>query len=239
MNAPGALIDGRFMVVSTLGEGGIGTVYQVLDRRYGRLVLEAVDGVPILVLPQVFNPVLLRSGALFARTIDRLLLAERASLSVLDLGTGSGIGAVFAARRGASVVAVDINPEAVRCARINALLNEVDARIDVRLGDLFEPVKGQKFDLVLFNPPYYRGVPRDKLDHAWRGQGVFERFAAGLRSVLNPRGHALLILSTDGDCAELLSELCQGGFNVEPVERTDLVNEVVTIYRVRLQDPSI
>jgi release factor glutamine methyltransferase len=207
--------------------------YRLLSRRYGRLVLEIVDGVPLVILPRVFNPVLLRSGALMARALSRLPLGDASRLSVLDLGTGSGIGAVFAARRGASVVAVDVNPEAVRCARINALLNQADERIDVRVGDLFEPVHGREFDLVLFNPPFYRGIPRDNLDHAWRAQDVFERFAAGLAGVLAPDGYALLTLSTDGDCAELLAELRATGFRYEIVEQNDLINEVVTVYAVR------
>jgi len=209
--------------------------YRLFGRRYGRLVLETVDGVPLVIMPQVFNPVLLRSGALMARAVGRLPLHGAARPSVLDLGTGSGIGAVFAARRGASVVAVDINPEAVRCARINALLNAADEHIEVRQGDLFEPVLGKTFDLVLFNPPFYRGVPRDGLDYAWRGEDVFERFAAGLGEMLTPDGYALLTLSTDGDCGELLAALIAAGFRSEIVEQTDLINEVVTIYAVRLQ----
>jgi release factor glutamine methyltransferase len=177
--------------------------------------------------------VLLRSGAILARVLNRLPLEDRASLAVLDLGTGSGVGAFFAARRGASVVAVDINPEAVRCARINALLNHLDERIEVRQGDLFVPVHGQRFDLVLFNPPFYRGVPSDKLDHAWRGQDVFERFAGGLGEMLAPAGYALVVLSTDGDCDELLAALAAAGFDREVVERKNLINEVVTIYAVK------
>jgi HemK-related putative methylase len=206
--------------------------YRILSRRYGRLVIESVDGVPLIILPQVFNPVLLRSGALMARAIARLPWAEAANVSVLDLGTGSGIGAVFAARRGASVVAVDLNPEAVRCARINALLNRVDDRIEACLGDLFEPVRGRTFDVVLFNPPFYRGKPKDDLDRAWRGVDVFERFATNLGSMLTADGYALLTLSTDGHCAELLAQLAAAGFRNEIVERTDLINEVVTIYAV-------
>ncbi len=58
------------------------------------------------------------------------------------------------------VVAVDINPAAVRCAQINALLNQLEQRIEVRRGDLFAPVAGERFDLVLFNPPFLRGAPR-------------------------------------------------------------------------------
>ena len=74
---------------------------------------------------------------------------------------------------------------------------------------------------------------RDNLDRAWRGEDVFERFAAGLGRVLAPDGYALLTLSTDGDCDELLAELEAAGFSREIVERTDLINEVVTVYAVR------
>ncbi len=220
-------------VAATLARIWLRLRYRILSRRYGRLVLETIDGVPLVVLPRVFNPVLLRSGALMARAIGRLPLAETRGLTVLDLGTGSGVGAVFAARRGAAVVAVDINPEAVRCAQINALLNGVEERIEAHQGDLFEPVRGRTFDLVLFNPPYYRGVPKDLLDHAWRGENVFERFAAGLNKVLAPGGRVLLTLSTDGQCDELLAELAAAGFRSEIAERTDLINEVITVYAVR------
>lgn len=207
--------------------------HQVLGRRYRRLVMEQIDGVPLVVLPDVFNPVLLRSGAMMARSLERLPLGELANMCVLDLGTGSGVGAVFAACHGARVVATDINPEAVCCARINAMLNRVEHLIEVREGDLFEPVRGERFDLILFNPPYYRGAPRDELDRAWRAEDVFERFARQLRGMLAPGGYALIILSTDGDCAELLAELEGAGFRNDVVEQKDLINEVATLYAVR------
>ena len=79
---------------------------------------------------------------------------------MLDLGTGSGVGAVFAAQWAGQVVAVDVNPAAVRCARINVLLHGVEDRVDVLQGDLFEPVAGERFDVILFNPPYFPGQPR-------------------------------------------------------------------------------
>ena len=205
-----------------------------LKRRYRRLVLEEIDGVPLIVLPEVFNPVLLRTGQFLARVLNSLPLPSDTS-QVLDMGTGSGVGAVFAARRGARVVAVDINPEAVRCARLNAVLNRLEQRIEVRHGDLMEPLDphtGDTFDLVLFNPPYYRGQPRDNLDFAWRGQDVFERFAVGLPRVLTPQGRAVVIFSSDGEWDQARAALETQDFQIQPLEQIHYVNEVITAYQV-------
>ena len=148
------------------------------------------------------------------------------------MGTGSGVGAVFAARLARRVVAVDINPAAVRCARINALMHDLAGRIDVREGDLFAPVAGERFDAILFNPPYFRGTPRDALDHAWRSNDTVERFAAQLRDHLTPRGHALVILSTDGDSPAFLRAFADHGFAIAIVAALDFVNEIITVYQL-------
>lgn len=205
-----------------------------LRRRLGRVTLEEVDGVPLLVLPEVFNPAVFRTGRLLALAVASWAPpGPSEEIRVLDLGTGSGVGAVFAARRGFQAVAVDVNPQAVRCARINALLHGQEERIDVRQGDLFSPVAGERFDLVLFNPPFFRGQPANDLDRAWRGTDVLERFAAGLPAALAEGGTALLCLSTDGDGEALLTALRDGGFGIETAARRDWGNEVVTVHAVR------
>lgn len=198
--------------------------------RHDRLVLERVAGFPVLVLPRVFNPALLRTGELLAAALDRRLVPQGAR--VLDMGTGSGAVAVAAARLGAAVVAVDLNPHAVRCARINALLNGCEARIEVRHGDLFAPVDGDRFDLVTFNPPYLRGVPRDSLDLAWRATDTVERFAAALPRHLAAGGRALVLLSSDGDEDAFLAAFRAAGFAAAVHSRANLLSEVVTLYRL-------
>jgi len=208
----------------------------VLRRRLGRVSLEEIDGVPLVVLHEVFNPAVYRTGTLLARAVASWTPPEASrseTIRVLDLGTGSGVGSVFAARRGFRVVAVDVNPEAVRCARVNALLHHLEERIDVRQGDLFSSVAGERFGLVLFNPPFFRGEPAGDLDRAWRGSDVLERFAAGLPDALTPGGTALLCLSTDGDGDALLAALRDGGFGIETAVRRDFGNEIVTVYNVR------
>ena len=206
-------------------------------RRLGRLVVDELDGVPLVVLPGVFNGVLLRTGAILARAVAALPAPAPGAVA-LDLGTGSGVGAVFAARAGYRVIAVDLSSEAVRCARVNALVNRLEERIEVREGDLFAPVAGLRFDLVLFNPPFFRGAPHGRADLAWRGEDVLERFAAGLGDALAPGGRALVVLSTDGAGGDLLADLQRRGFAIRAAARRDLGNEVVTVWEVSPHPPA-
>ncbi|HXC76070.1 MAG TPA: class I SAM-dependent methyltransferase [Candidatus Acidoferrum sp.] len=101
------------------------------------------------------------------------LTVRRRVQKALDLGTGGGIQALLVANHSKEVVAVDINPHALYFAELNAALNRVD-NIELRLGSWFEPVKGERFDIITANPPYvispdstfiYRdsGMPADSL----------------------------------------------------------------------------
>jgi release factor glutamine methyltransferase len=208
-----------------------------LKRRIRRPVLERIDGVPLVVLPEVLNPVVFRSGAFLARTVAASpLAAPGPGARALDMGTGSGVGAIFAARRGFQVIGVDLNPAAVRCARANVLLNGLDERIEIRQGDLFAPVADEQFDLVLFNPPFFRGEPKGNFDLAWRATDVLERFAAGLPAALAPGGRALVLLSTDGDTAGMtgmLATLAAQGLAVTVAARRHFGSEIMTVYSTR------
>lgn len=70
---------------------------------------------------------------------------------VLDIGTGTGFLAILAAKLGGKVFATDILPQAVKLAKHNADKNSVS--VDVRLGDMFEPFAGEKFDVIIANVP--------------------------------------------------------------------------------------
>jgi release factor glutamine methyltransferase len=72
---------------------------------------------------------------------------------VLDLGAGSGLIGILAARRGHRVVATDVVSACSECTRANALLNGVADRLEIRTGDLFAVVNGEAFDLIASNPP--------------------------------------------------------------------------------------
>ena len=131
---------------------------------------------------------------------DSLLLRDAivapSNGSVLDLCTGSGMQAVQRAAGATQVVAVDINPRAAAVARLNARLNEV-TNCEVRVGDLYAPVRGEQFDLIVANPPfvaspyethapsYHAGGPT--------GDRVLRRIVAGFTQHLRPAGRAFAI----------------------------------------------
>ncbi len=200
------------------------------QRRYDRLVLEHIDGRPFVILPQVLNPALFEASTFLARALNSITLAPETR--VLDLGTGSGVGAIFAARYARCVTATDINPEAARCARINAWMNQVADRVEVLEGDLFAPIGDRRFDVIAFNPPFFRGEPRDRLDQAWRSTDVIERFAAEVRDHLLPAGFMLVVYSSLADEAALRRAFEANDLRYSVFAQRDVISEVLTIYRV-------
>jgi len=233
---PSLLAEDRPGTLGTFAGKGLSIVYKLAGKhRYDDFRLERVLDLRILVIPGVANPNLLRTGAFFAAQIDACALAR--SAAVLDMGTGSGVCALAAARRARRVVAVDVSPAAVRCARLNALVNDLDERVDVREGDLFAPLGRERFDLVLFNPPFLIGAPQDHRDAAWRSEDAARRFAAGLGEHLAPGGAALVLLSSSGDaCASFEAELRANGFRLDLFARRRFINETLTIVRAT-QEP--
>lgn len=149
-----------------------------------------VDGRTYVIDRAVFDPAAHLSGVALARHLPGLL---HPSASVLDLGTGCGILAGVAAPHVQNVVATDISAAAVANARDN--LAGLD--VDVRKGDLFEPVTGERFDIVITNPPYEID---DAGDLRYGSPDFLERFGAQVR------GHAdSIILGYPADDADILA----------------------------------
>ncbi|MGU3409376.1 methyltransferase [Microbacterium sp. M1A1_1b] len=117
---------------------------------------------------------------------------------VLDLGTGCGIQAMHARRFADEVVATDISRRALDIARFNAQLNGIDG-IEFRLGSLFEPVAGERFDRIVSNPPFVitprtEGVPSyEYRDGGMVGDALVETVLTGLADHLTPGGTAQLL----------------------------------------------
>jgi SAM-dependent methyltransferase len=126
------------------------------------------------------------------------LLPARPGTS-LDLGCGAGTVALVAAARGAGrAVGIDINARAIALAQINARLN--DSRAEFRVGDLLQPVAGERFDLVFSQPPYVvqpAGVAATTYLHGGpTGDEMALRFAAAIPPALAPGGRAFLLFDS-------------------------------------------
>jgi hypothetical protein len=118
--------------------------------------------------------------------------------TALDLGTGCGIQAMHAARYADRVVATDISERALAFAAFNARLNAIDT-IEFRLGSLFDPVAGERFDRIVSNPPFVitprmPGVPEyEYRDGGRAGDELIQAVIGGLAEHLNPGGVAQLL----------------------------------------------
>ena len=179
----------------------------------------------------VFNP-----GFYFTSRFMAKHLELKPEDYVLDMGTGSGILAVKAARVAAKVVAVDINTEAVKYARKNVKANGMEGRVDVLEGDLFEPVKGgMKFDVILFNPPYLEGIPEIPIDHALfdPGQMLIRRFLLEAKGFLKPYGYVQILYSSIADRDFFASEAQKSGWIISTIAEEGTITEKFSIYRLK------
>ncbi|HWO79831.1 class I SAM-dependent methyltransferase [Gaiella sp.] len=114
----------------------------------------------------------------------------------LDLCAGNGIQAILLAAHASHVVATDVNTRALAYATFNAALNDV-ANVEVRAGSFFEPVEGERFDLVVANPPYVVSPESAYLfrDSGLRGDAVSELVVRGTPALLAPGAFASVLIA--------------------------------------------
>lgn len=114
---------------------------------------------------------------------------------VLDLGTGCGVQSLHLAQHSSRVVATDVNERALELARHSAELTDV--AVDFRSGSLFEPVAGEKFDLIVSNPPYVMSPPTEERltyrETNFEGDGLLRAILEQASDHLKPGGHLQLL----------------------------------------------
>ncbi|MBI5224117.1 methyltransferase [Candidatus Micrarchaeota archaeon] len=175
---------------------------------------------------------------------DSFMLAEAAGNlkkngSVLEIGCGSGIAGLCAARyANCEVLAIDISSDAVRCASNNAKLNKLK-NMNFEQSDLFSNVPKKKFDAILFNPPYLPTEYKDKLNgplnHAFDGgkdgRLVLDVFLDKFDPYLKKGGCLLLVQSDLNGPTKTKRKLKALGYTVEVALRQAFFFEVVYIYK--------
>ncbi len=192
---------------------------RVLDRTYE-------------VSESVFNPKYYFTSIFMAKHIE-----ASPDDVVLDMGTGSGIQAITAAQTASRVLAVDINPDAVRYAKKNARLNGVENTVSVIEGDLFSPVDPDcTFSVILFTPPYLEGPGKTDFDNALfdSGKALIRRFYKDAKNYLKPDGYVQMLYSSIAghDEAIVISE--EYGWHHTVLAREKTLTEEFIIYKLTL-----
>lgn len=176
---------------------------------------------------------------------DSFLLAQNLQIKkddlVLDIGTGCGIQAILTAQKVRKVLAVDVNPNAARCAVHNATLNHVADKVEVRQGNLFEPMRaGEKFDVIIFNAPYLpseSGEERDLASRAWAGgrsgRRVIDCFIVEAPAYLKINGRVFLVQSTLSNVEESLRMFTDRGLGAEVIAERKVEFETIVIIQAK------
>jgi release factor glutamine methyltransferase len=194
-----------------------------------------IAGFELTIRPTVYDPRYYRAPAYFAEFIDGLDLSGK---TVADLGTGSGIQALAAARAGAStVVAIDVNPNAVVTAAANARANGFQHRVFAVASNLFSAITPEpQFDVILTNPPFCDGTAWDIADRAWRAGPQYKDIAPlfdQARSRLTPDGVVYLIMSSHSDLEFVGSFIQRAGFDIRIKSQRRVLFETLIIYELR------
>jgi methylase of polypeptide subunit release factors len=207
----------------------------ILSRRSIRTTKAA--GFKLRVRPTVFHPKFFLSSEYFAGFLDTLDLKGK---RVIDVGTGSGILALAAARAGASeVLALDINPNASLSAVENAELNGYAGRVRGACMNLLAALPPRPmFDVIMSSPPKHAGEPRDLADRGWHAGPQYRDVAAlfaQARERLNPDGRIYVMVSSDSDL-DLFGRLIEeAGFTARLAYERSFYIESMILYELRMR----
>jgi release factor glutamine methyltransferase len=192
-------------------------------------------GLDLILVPTVYAP-----------AEDSFMLAHEAAKlhgRVLEIGCGSGIVSLVCAKAGCEVLGVDINPDAVACSMENAKRNRVSNASFIE-SNLFSdiPKDGEKFDAIIFNPPYLptsksEKLSNNKLNHAFdggkTGRTVLDRFLDEFSDFLEPDGVLLLVQSSLNDEEKTIKKLEAFGYAVKIVAEEKFFFEKLSLIRAK------
>lgn len=155
------------------------------------------NGINVNVFPGVFHPGLFHSTKFILSYLEGKRLEGK---SLLELGCGTGLISVFAAKAGANVTASDLSLKALENSKHNARMNGVFVKLIY--SDLFDSIDSTRFDWIVINPPYYARTPENEQDLAWYCGENFEYFRklfASLKDYTHDSSEVIMVLTKGTD----------------------------------------
>jgi release factor glutamine methyltransferase len=189
-----------------------------------------IEGKDLLIFPGIYPP-----------SEDTYLLIDaiksRAKGRALELCCGTGAVGLCISNKLESIIALDINPIAVKNTKQNYAKNGLTKMLDAIIGDLFSPLKKQAFDLILMNPPYLPDEEEEPKSLCWSGGGrgriIIDRFINGLGGFLGESGRALFVQSTLNGIDESLSMIKDQGMFGRVINKANFQFEGIVVIEVR------
>ncbi len=189
------------------------------------------ESICVQVHPGVFPPHLTFSTKILLDFIKDIELKNK---TFLELGCGSGIISLYAAKKNAIVTATDINETALEYLKKNAHKNNLF--VTVQYSDLFENIVNTSFDYIIINPPYYPKKPKNILEQAWFCGENFEYFQKlffQLNNIYCP--NIIMILSEDCNINHIRMMANEQKINLNQIKTQKVLHELNYIFEVKKQ----
>ena|SRR6266496_4222611 len=211
----------------------IGATYKPLLVKYlSKTKHYRYNGIRLVIPPEVFHPGFFFSTKLLLRCIEKFSLKGSA---FLELGAGSGLIAISAAKKGACVTATDINPIAIECIKKNCEKNNVE--IDIVHSDLFQNIPPKRFDYIAINPPYYKKQPNTYKDYSWycgENGEYFHALFGSLGDYIHSNSIALMILCEGCDAGMVQTIAGKNKLHLDCVYSKQNLLEKNFIYQIKI-----
>lgn len=193
-------------------------------------------GTTVTVLPGVFHPGLFYSTKFI---VDYLKDQPTKGASLLELGCGTGLISIIAAKAGSEVTATDLSSKAIENIKLNTRQQGVS--IHIIQSNLFESIEKKTFDWIVINPPYYARTPANEEEIAWyAGEDFdyFHRLFASLLDYMHDTTQVIMVLTKGSDISRISTIGSKNGFEFELLKEKDVFfDEKDFLYRIKPRSP--
>jgi release factor glutamine methyltransferase len=207
--------------------------YTLRERKY------TYEDIRLKIKPGVFHP---RFFCSTEYMIEFLGFVNFSRKKVLEIGSGSGLISIMAARQGAEVTAIDIDPVAVENTGVNVELNrgtiaQNSGEVRIIESDLFDKLQPGIFDLVIINPPFYKGAVTRPSENAWYAGTDLQYFRKLFQQCRNHMDHETemyMVLSEDCELAEIKEIATTNSLNMKVVSIKQFITENLLIFKINI-----
>ena len=209
----------------------IAHTYKPLLLKYlSKIRIYKYEDIRLEISPQVFHPGFFFSTRLLLKYIKQLPLQGQ---RFFEPGCGSGLISIYAAKKGATVTASDINPAAIEFLKKNSRKNQVE--LTIIQSDLFQNIPIQQFDIIAINPPYYKKQPQTFRDYAWycgENGEYFKNLFTELNNYIHPGSEIFMVLFEGCDIELIANLAAQNKFNLQCVHSKKNMLEKNFIFKI-------